>query len=313
MSCNIYQINSAVSRISIQRITHSGISVSEFTAEFLKIASADRRAGTMKIYKSALSKFIDMTTDIPLDEVTARHYDKFKSMRAVAVRPVTVNIDLRALRAAFQTAVRWKYLAKNPFEDTRLIPVPQTEKPFIRQDDFPRLISAIQEPWMRDIVFFAALTGLRREELICLTKADYEVANKQVVIKSNANFKTKNGKMRVVPLDPAAQYIVQSHIELNQSKYLFYLDGGIQISGDYLTHKFKKYVRLVGLGEDIHLHSLRHTYASWLVQNGANLFQVQRLLGHGCITTTQVYAHLSMNELRSAVLNLPDFKELYDG
>ena len=288
-------------------------SLTSFIDEFMSYASSDRRIGTIKIYRYALGKFIEITKDIPLSDITARHFDKYKAIRALQVRPVTVNIELRAIRAAFRTALRWKYLLTNPFEDTRLIPVPQTEKPFIRQDDFPRLISAIQEPWLRDIVFFAALTGLRREELICLTKADYDVANKQVVIKSNANFKTKNGKMRVVPLDPAAQYIVQSRIGLNQSNYLFYLDGGIQISGDYLTHKFKKYVRLVGLGEDIHLHSLRHTYASWLVQNGANLFQVQRLLGHGCITTTQVYAHLSMNELRSAVLNLPDFKELHNG
>ena len=313
MSCNIYQINSAVSRIPVQKTAHSGISVSEFAEEFLKLASSDHREGTMKIYRAMFKKFIEMTKDISLDEITARHFDQFKSMRFSEVRPTTANIDLRSLRFAFRTAVRWKYLPFDPFEGSKLIPIPQTEKPFIKQSDFPKLVTLISEPWLKDLVVFAAFTGLRREELATLPRTSYDAENNVVTIKSNSNFKTKNGKIRVIPLKPAAQYIIQTHLAENKSEYVFYLDDGTQISGDYITHKFKKYVRLAGLGEEIHLHSLRHTFASWLVQNGTNIFEVQKLLGHGSISTTQVYAHLSMNELRSAVLNLPDFKDLYSG
>ena len=309
MYSNIYNINSGVKKNSVQKTDNLGIRLSDFVREFLSYASSDRRPGTVKIFKAALKKFVEMTNDIFLSDLTARHFDRYKSLRASQISPTTTNIELRALRAAFRTAVRWKYLSSDPFLETRLIPIPQTEKAFISQSDFPKLISTIREPWLRDTIFFAALTGLRREELISLTKSDYDAVNNQIVIKSNANFKTKNGKIRVIPLALAAQYIIKSRLELNASEYVFYLKDGKKISGDYLTHKFKKYVRQVGLSEEIRLHSLRHSYASWLAQNGTNLFVLQRLLGHGNISTTQIYAHLSMNDLRSGVLNLPDFKQ----
>ncbi len=313
LAANIYPISSFAQEIPSQNAVNEKKCISEFVTEFLKISSADRRIGTMKIYKAALNKFVAVTNNIPLDEITARHFDQYKSIRASEVSPITVNIELRSLRAAIRTAVRWKYLTSNPFEDTRLIPIPQTEKPFISQNDFPKLITTIREPWLKDLVLFAALTGLRREELICLTKENYDAENNNVIIKSSKNFQSKNGKIRVVPLEPTAQYIIQSRLALNKSEYVFYLEGGTKISGDYLTHKFKTYVRLIGLPDDIRVHSLRHCYGSWLAQNGTSLFVIQKLLGHGSIATTQIYAHLSVNELRSGVMNLPNFKDLYSG
>lgn len=62
-----------------------------------------------------------------------------------------------------------------------------------------------------------------------------------------------------------------------------------------------QYVHKLGLNEKLHFHSLRHTFASWLVQNGVSLYEVQKLLGHGNISVTQVYAHLQPERLHSTV------------
>jgi site-specific recombinase XerD len=77
--------------------------------------------------------------------------------------------------------------------------------------------------------------------------------------------------------------------------------SGNRLSQSYVEHKFKQYVRWAGLNDDLKFHSLRHTFATWVVQNGASIYEVQKLLGHSDIKTTQIYAHLMASELHSTV------------
>ncbi len=69
----------------------------------------------------------------------------------------------------------------------------------------------------------------------------------------------------------------------------------------WVQHLFKRYVRDLKLPERLHFHSLRHTFASWLVQDGATLYEVQKLLGHSSAKVTEVYSHLQPEELHSTV------------
>ena len=66
-----------------------------------------------------------------------------------------------------------------------------------------------------------------------------------------------------------------------------------------VSKRFKRYVRMAGLSDDIHFHSLRHTYASWLVMAGVDLFRVKELLGHVDISTTMRYAHLAPTSFKN--------------
>ena len=68
----------------------------------------------------------------------------------------------------------------------------------------------------------------------------------------------------------------------------------------YLTHKFTDYARVAGLKRKLHFHSLRHTYASWLVQSSTPLAEIQKLLGHSSVVTTQIHSHLEEEHLRGA-------------
>lgn len=84
------------------------------------------------------------------------------------------------------------------------------------------------------------------------------------------------------------------------SDHVFTLKGR-RISEDWLTHRFKSYIRKAGLNPRLHFHSLRHTFATWLVQEGVSIYEVQKLLGHSSISVTQVYSHLPASELHGAV------------
>jgi site-specific recombinase XerD len=75
-----------------------------------------------------------------------------------------------------------------------------------------------------------------------------------------------------------------------------------QIIRDYdLSKLFKRYVLRADLNPKLKFHSLRHTFASWLVQKGVSIYEVSKLLGHSDIRVTQIYAHLTLDNLRSAV------------
>ena len=87
-----------------------------------------------------------------------------------------------------------------------------------------------------------------------------------------------------------------------KSKYdLVFSENGNQLSRYAVSHQFKSFVRKAGLRNDLHFHSLRHTFGTWLVQKGESIYAVQKLLGHSSITTTQVYSHLASGELHEAV------------
>ncbi len=84
------------------------------------------------------------------------------------------------------------------------------------------------------------------------------------------------------------------------SKYVFTVNGR-NICKDWVTHRSKYYVRKANLDSKLHFHSLRHTFATWLVQEGVSIYAVQKLLGHSSISVTQVYSHLAASELHGAV------------
>ena len=83
-------------------------------------------------------------------------------------------------------------------------------------------------------------------------------------------------------------------------EYVLSLNGD-KFAESYVTHKFKDYIRLAGLSECVHFRSLRHTFATWLVQEGVSIYEVQKLLGHSNISVTQIYSHLESSELHRAV------------
>ena len=74
-----------------------------------------------------------------------------------------------------------------------------------------------------------------------------------------------------------------------------------EVPPHFVSKRFKIHARRVGLREDLHFHSLRHTFATWLVQEGVSIYEVQKLLGHSSISVTQIYSHLAASELHGAV------------
>jgi integrase len=262
------------------------------------------------LYRHALKRFQHVTGDIALTEVTAEHFDRFKSRRLTAKterkrnpKPrsvMAVNMELRTLKAAFSVAKRWRLIERHPFVECSLCPAPECPAAFFSPEDFERLIGTIPERWLREAVLFAVLTGIRRGELLSLTWPQVDFSRRVLCIQNSPTFRTKSGKRRIVPLSDTAVYLLKGRRGLSGSEFVF-TKNDATINGDWLTHQFKEYVRDAGLDEGLHWHSLRHSFASWLVQRGATLYQVQALLGHSSASMTEVYSHLQPDQMHETV------------
>ena len=120
----------------------------------------------------------------------------------------------------------------------------------------------------------------------------------------NQGFVTKGGDERALPLTGDTESILKrknAERTNEQDDYVFKGVRGNRLHGPFVSRRFKRYVRLAKLPENINFHALRHTFASWLVQRGVALPIVQVVLGHSSINVTQRYAHLAPDVVEAAI------------
>lgn len=279
--------------------------LSQYAEEFLAHAETKYAIKTIRLYKDALEDLMEHVGDIPLDMVTVRNVDKFMARRAKKVKPITVNKELSTLKAAFNQAIRWEYIEKNPFTGTKRLRVPEKAPVYFTREEYAVLLAGIQGHWLSDLVIVAMNTGLRQGELLTLTWQNVDLDRKIIRVVNTATFRTKTGKHRIVPLNAVAIAVLEERQKLREA-YVFTLDGG-QVKSQWVTHLFKKTIRRLGMRDELHFHSLRHTFASYLVQSGVSLYQVGKLLGHRDMKSTEVYAHLQPDMMHDIVdrLTLP--------
>jgi len=277
------------------------VSLEQFVSEFLAYGEANYSPKTLTLCKAILGRFLSFAGNVSLRELTCEHVDKFKAKRLREISPVSVNVELRMLKAAFNTARRWKLLEADIFEGVSLAQVPDRAPLFFTRSDFQRLLECIKERWLKDIVVFAVLTGLRRGEILNLKWSDVDLQGKLIHIHTSSTFRTKQGRRRTVPLNDTATVLLSSKQGKSPSEYVFTLNDK-KIYENWVTHLFKSYVQKANLNDTrLHFHSLRHTFASWLVQDGASLYEVQKLLGHSSSKVTEVYSHLQPEHMHSTV------------
>jgi len=213
--------------------------------------------------------------------------------------PTTVNIEFRTLRACFNYAIKWHIIYDNPFKSSKTLRVPESRPIYFTREEFIQMISMVRNDTLRDIFCFAVLTGMRQGEILHLRWLDIDFDRRTIMVVNNERFLTKTGICRDIPMNDYVYKMLVERKKTSQGEYVF---GSL--SESYVGHRFKSYVRGAGLSEELHFHSLRHTFATWLVQDGASLYEIQKLLGHSDLKTTQVYAHLIPSLMHSTVNRL---------
>jgi integrase/recombinase XerC len=220
----------------------------------------------------------------------------------------TVARKLATLRSFYKFLVRRGYLNSNPVapirtpkQDKRLpkcLEVEQIEK-LLSNPDTSTLLGA------RDRAMLETLysTGMRVSELIALNISDVDLSNSAVRVAG------KGKKRRIIPLGPGAVQAILHYLDLRRnsprsanfdSDALFINKHGQRLSTRSVRRKLDKYLLEAGLDLSVSPHTLRHSFATHMLQRGADLRSVQEMLGHQSLSTTQIYTHVTGESVKEA-------------
>ncbi len=279
--------------------------------EFLGFLEVERNASprTLRIYGAALRDFQTQTNAPAWRQCTAQHFRDylFDLMKRKQARSY-VRLQFSALRSFYRFLVTRNRMTKNPVREIQL---PKAEKKLplvLTQTQIGELLAAPLQvkktrsapAWMpqRDTaileVFYSS--GLRLAELAALNVSDLDIYTESVRVLG------KGRKERVCPVGaPALQAVSRYRAAANvHSGALFLNKGRRRISPRSIWLILKRYLRHTSIPIALSPHKLRHSFATHLLDNGADLRSVQALLGHASLSTTQIYTHVTTERLKKA-------------
>ena len=232
-------------------------------------------------------------SDIEKRDVVQLINDKLPSYK-----PGSINRVIILLRYMFNLAIKWEVegVSRNPTAGIPLLKEDNHVERFLSSEEAKALLIAIKNsknPMLQHIISMLILTGARKREVLDAKWEDLDMDRNIWRIPT-----TKAGKARIVPLSDAASVLL---IKLRQRKRCAHAFANPATLKPYSSVYYSWHTARKEAGlNDVRVHDLRHSFASFLVNAGRSLYEVQTLLGHTQIKTTQRYAHLSTTSLRSA-------------
>lgn len=240
----------------------------------------------------------------PFKNISAFDLERLKKEMLKADRaPRTIEYALTTLGQIFRHAIRLGYF-------TGTIPTTQVKKPkydnkkirFLSQDEAHILLNNLKNAsqQMHDMSLLALHCGLRAGEIFSLTWKDVDLDHGLITL-----LDTKSGKTRVLSITNDIKFIFEKKGPGPMSELVFQARGGGKIKK--ISKSFSRAVEDAGFNDGIDdrrqkvtFHTLRHTFASWLVMEGISLYEVKELLGHASLTMTERYSHLAPDRNRRA-------------
>ena len=276
--------------------------LSDFIREYLTYAKGNKAEQSYQRDELTLRHFTDFIRADKLSAVTATKLEAYKThRREQGAKPSTLNRELNTIKAMFNKAVAWNALAHNPAKSVQKFKESRLNVRFLSKEEIRHLLKAA-DPRMQSIIEILLHTGLRRDELIHLTWQDIDFKNQVLSVQPKEDWHPKDYEARHIPMTPRLTEVLEK-LPRNGDSFVFPNKEGKPLDPDVLTHDFLKFVRRCAV-KHASLHTLRHTFASHLAMNGVDLYTVQKLLGHSSIKTTEIYAHLAPDYLRSAMEKL---------
>lgn len=232
---------------------------------------------------------------ITREDVVRMHHDHLAAGYAAG----SCNRLVILLRYIYNLALRWEVqgLVRNPAKDVPLFEENNQRDRYLSPEEFERLLAALEgslNPMLRWIVPMLVLTGARKRELLDARWQDFDIARKSWRIPMS-----KSGKARHVPLSEAVLKLLTQIPRQPDVPWVF----ANERTGKPFANIFHSWdtARCEAGLADVRMHDLRHSFASFLINGGRTLYEVQQILGHSQSRTTQRYAHLSQETLLEAV------------
>lgn len=278
---------------------------------FLKYLLQEKRysAHTVKAYETDLLQFQDYLEciDLELTPEEANH----KMLRAwvvslieADVNPRSVNRKIASLRSYYKFLLKREIISENPSVKIRPLKTAKALPEFVLKDEMDNLLDRVEFSadfeGVRDKLIIELLygTGMRLSELIHLKDQDVDHFNQSIKVLGKRN------KERIIPLTLDNIRLIQAYSKVREQvavgeDWLLTTDKGKKCYPMMVYRIVQKYLGYISKVYKKSPHVLRHTYATHLLNNGADLNAVKDLLGHSSLAATQVYTHNSLDKLKS--------------
>ncbi len=234
-----------------------------------------------------------------LDTHQVRKYAARSHRRGLSGR--SIQRRLSALRTFYNYLLREQQVSLNPGLDIRAPKSEQHLPDTLNVDDIARLLNVVSKDTLvlRDLAMLELLysSGLRLAELVALNEGDVDFTERVVRVTG------KGAKTRLLPVGDKAIAALQAWMQVRTRQLqgtetaIFTGRGGKRLSARSVQQRVKDWARRQGIPGDLHPHTLRHSFASHLLESSGDLRAVQELLGHADISTTQIYTHLDFQHL----------------
>lgn len=293
--------------------------LSEALADFLEHLEVEggRSPRTIENYKLYLERFIDFAGDIDVAKITSETIRKYRlwlnryknSNTGEELLLITQNYHLIALRGLL-TYLSQRDISSLAADKITLPKTVRKQVTFLHYDEVVRLIEQIpldNEPGLRDRAIIELLfsSGLRVSELVNLNRDHINLARREFMVRG------KGQKDRPVFVSMSAAEHVKNYLDARSDSlsalFISYSRrlAKPSVSGDYrrlsarsIQRMVSHYARLAGITKHVSPHTMRHSFATDLLMNGADLRAVQSMLGHSNIATTQIYTHVTDQHLK---------------
>lgn len=247
---------------------------------------------TVKSYREALRVFLQFIGEKPLEDITNQDLEEFNHERIIrkGFSASYQNQVINALKLYFQRfhAKHFNLSMIERPKDGFKLPV------VLSLEEVERLLNGTANLKHRAMLSVIYSCGLRMGELIDLKICDID--SKRMVIHIQ---QAKGKKDRVVPLSESTLDLLRSYfMEYRPKEYLFNGEGSLQYSRSSLQNVFRQAVARAGIRKKCTLHTLRHSFATHLLEAGVNLRYIQEFLGHNSPKTTMIYTHVSSEAAR---------------
>jgi len=215
----------------------------------------------------------------------------------------TLARRVSSLRCFFHYLQIKGYISSFPLPFLRSPKLKKKIPSFLEEDEVEKLLNGIEGEgfsFLRDKAFLELLygTGMRIAELIGLNIQDVDFGSELIKVRG------KRGKERLVPFGSFAAKSLNNYLAVREEKFgslkeaIFLNKFGNRVSDRWMRKRLKNYLRQAGILKPATPHTLRHSFATHLLNRGADLRSVQELLGHEKLSTTQVYTHITPKRLK---------------
>jgi integrase len=271
---------------------------------------------TLKGNTNAMKVWLKPLADHLLSSVTPTDLENLvmRPMQAAGKNPSYVMNVLRVFSVVWnQAKAQGLVEGVNPVSKIRIPKADNRRDRFLTRDEAARLLTALRErdQTAHDYALLSLFTGLRAGECRDLTWADIDLEGVRIFVKDT---KSKHNRHAFITEELKEMLTRRAQGQSKMDKVFPGGNGGI--GHNTLWYKFDQTVRELGLNEGVSdrrqklvFHSLRHTFASWLVQMGTPLYTVSQLLGHSDLKMTMRYAHLAPDTQRAAAMELEGILE----